>query len=257
MDDTKDTNVTTFIVANIMLTVLFLAGLYLQIKICLISKNEKDMTWKLHICNSMVMISYYCFRIGFEFVTFFIPHLHEHTGKWFCYVALAANVFGALSIASHSIVISMYKYVYIVHHNLIRRIGADESSTISFWISLFLPAVFTISYVARPEGTTYSSISTCLETKVEKATEVAESSVGKIKMLLFCGFEDDDYSSMGVFGYFMNITSLIGCFFTSVMIFVCASNVVEAFFYQRIFSFMKRYVHILIFHPFFMGRYYY
>ena len=229
----------TFIIANSFLTVIFLIGLYLQIKIIISSNVERGVTWRIDMCNSIVMIVFYSFRILFEIIIYIVPVLHIYTGKWFCYVALFLKLFGAFSVISHSIVVSVYKYIFIVHQDLIRYVGVDNASLTSFWISLILPAALAVSFIARPVLPSYASIFKCLEMKVEKSAHANESSTEKIKALLFCGFDDFSEIEYGVIDYLMNIINMFGCLLTTLVVVFIIANIMEAFFYQRIFRFIK------------------
>ena len=186
------------------------------------------------------MIAYYTFRILFEIITYVIPSLHEYTGKWFCYFSLFVLGFGGLSIVSHSLVIAIYKYVLIVHRDLIRVLGEDKASLISFWINLAFPATWAVSILARPNLPAISSIFNCLGKDVTKSTEANETSGDMMRRFFFCGFDDYDDNQYGVFGYVMNVTNILGCFLTSVMFFAVVINIIESFFYQRIFACIKR-----------------
>ena len=198
-------DLTTFLIANAILITTFLLGLYFQIQIIISSKREKGVTWRVDMCNSIVMIFFYSFRISFEMVSHFIPILHPYTGKWFCYVTLIINMFGAIFVVSHSLIISVFKYFYIVHQSLIRYVGVNKASWASFWFSLFLPAVLTLLFVVRPSVNTYSSIYNCLGMEVEKSIHGNESSAQKIKTLVFCGFDNFSNNRYGLIDYFINI----------------------------------------------------
>ena len=230
----------TFVIANSFLVIIFLIGLYLQIKIIVASKVEKGVTWRIDMCNSIVMIIFYSFRIVGEIIIYNVPVLHVYTGKWFCYVALFINMFGAFSVISHSLVVSVYKYVFIVHQKLIRYVGVDNASLASFWISLVLPATLAVSFIARPTLPSYSSVYSCLGMNDEKSAHANESSTEKIKMLLFCGFDDFSDIQYGVFDYFINIVNMMGCFITVMLVVFILANIMEAIIYQRIFSFIKK-----------------
>ena len=229
------------IVSIISCSLLFLIGLYLQIKIIMVSKRDKDVTWKLDSCHSIVMIVFYSHRIIFEIINHWIPSLHEYTGNWFCHFGLFMNLFGAISLVSHSLTISMYKYVYIVHNKVVLTIGVDKAGWISFWLGLLFPSTMAVSFMARPATPSYSCVYNCLGKEAHKSTKVNESSVEKIGMFLFCGFADyDSHDSYGSFDRFMDITNITGCFITSTMVLIIVSNVLEVFIYLRIFSFIRR-----------------
>ena len=237
-------NTLSFIIGDVILGMLFIIGLSLQIKIILISKREKDMTWKLDICNSIVMIGYYSFRIFSENILHFYPEMNQHVGKWFCYVSFLFNIFGALYIASYSLIVVVHKYFYILHHNFVLLIGKDRYNTISFCCSLFIPMFIAISYVVRPEEHTYSSLSKCMGVGQSPWGE-DNTSMNKLRVLFFCGFDESFFDdSRDISEHLMNVISLIGCFLTTLTMILIISNCLEAFFYLKIFTFMKRYVSI-------------
>ena len=236
-------NLNTFIITNVILSVIFLIGLYIQIKIIIVSKQEKDMTWRIDICHSVVMITHFSFRILFAMITYIIPSLHQYTGKWLCYVGYFAIVYGYLSVVSHSLVISIHKYIFIVHQNRIHVFGVDRASLIAFWINLIFPAVFAVSIIGRPwnilmEYYTISSIFNCLGMD-EKATKTNKTYIYLLRRFLFCGFDDYD-SHDTFFGHVMNGVNMMGCFITSILLFIVLANIMEGFLYRQIFVYMKR-----------------
>ena len=241
-NSTSQHDFATFIIANTVLITTFLIGLYYQVQIIISSRKERGVTWRVDMCNSIVMIFFYSFRISFEFVTNFVPVLHPYTGRWFCYMTLFINIFGAIFIISHSLVISIYKYIYIVHQDLIRYIGVNTASLASFWLSLALPLTLTVLFVSQPTIPSYSSIYNCLGMDLEKSIHVNESSSLKVKRLLFCGYDDFSELDYGVIDYFINIINMMGCSLSILVVLIIITNMAEAFFYHRIFSFIKRLV---------------
>ena len=239
-DDASKQDLTSFIIANIFLIGIFLLGLHFQIQIIISSIREKGVTWRIDMCNSIVMIFFYSFRIIFEIITYFIPVLYPYTGRWFCWIALFINLFGATFIISHSLVVSAYKYVYIVHNDLVRYIGGNNVSIASMGLSLLLPALLTLMFVMRPTIPTYSSIYNCLGMEVEKSAHVNESSAVKVQRLLFCGFDDFSDTEYGLMDYFINIINMMGCFISVAIVAAIIANITEAFLYLKIFSFIKR-----------------
>ena len=233
-------DLSTFIIMNVLLSVIFIIGLYLQIKIIIVSKQEKDMTWKIDICHSVVMITHFCLRILFEFITYLTPLLHQYTGTWICYVVFFVTVYGSVSVISHSLVISIYKYICIVHQNQIQVFGVDRASLIAFWTNLLFPAVFAITLIARPYPLPWDKVNKCLEMHHwEYATKVNETSKSLLQRFLFCGFDNfDGHDSL--FGHVMNVANMIGCFITSVLLFIVMTNIMEVFLYRQIFVYMKR-----------------
>ena len=121
------------------LLVFFFVGLYIQIKIIIVSLREKSVNWKVNIVHSIVMMIFFGVRILFEIITYFIPALHKYTGSWFCYVTLFLNQFGLASLLSHSLIVAIYKYIYVMHNDFILSIGENKAGSISAWISIAMP----------------------------------------------------------------------------------------------------------------------
>ena len=232
-------NLNTFIITNIFLFALFIIGLILQIKIIIVSKKEKDITWKLDISHSLTMIIYFFLRILFEIITHITQSLHLYTGKWVCYVALFVNLYGTFSVTSHSLTVSIHKYIFIVHQNRIRRFRIDRADVFAFWANLIFPGILAISVIARPSVSAFSSVFSCLGTQDQYADKLNETSKALLQRYLFCGV-DDFKDNDSVIGYIMNVVNSMGCFITSVLFFIIMTNMIEGFLYRQIFVYTKR-----------------
>ena len=127
-----------FIIFNLIFSLIFIVGFVLQIRIIQVSIKEKDITWRTDVCHSIIMIVFYTFRILFEDLTFFVPSLHLFTGEWLCHTVYFVYMFGALSITSHSFIVSAYKYIYIVHDIFIRMIGRAKVAYYCFGLAYCL-----------------------------------------------------------------------------------------------------------------------
>ena len=248
--DDENIGFNSFFLQTSLIALLFSIGLYLQIKIVIVSIQEKDVTWKIDVCHSVVMIAYFSFRILFEVSTYLVPSLHQYTGKWLCHFALFVEVFCGLSLVCHSLVVATYKYIFIVHQDLIRVVGVYKASLISFWTSLCFPAVLAVSTMLRPSLPPIASITKCLGNgKVHWITENNRSE-SVMKTLFFCGFDDYANENTSGFSHFMDVINISGCFLTSALYLAIMANVMKIFFYQRIFAFMKRYDSIYMFEMF-------
>ena len=235
------TNVT---IVTLSLVFIYLIGLYLQIKIIIISKQDKDMTWRIDISHSIVMIIYYTFQILFETITHVIPNLSHFTGSWFCYFALFVKLYGMASIVGHSLVIAIHKYIFIMHGEIINNFGKEKAKKIALWINVFLPSVWAMSWMVRPHYS-IASVNMChgswirLQESSNEVNETASYTPGKLaETFFFCGMGDyDGYSS---FDYFIYVASQGYCFFQTVVSCIVVGNIIEIFFYKRIFNYMKR-----------------
>ena len=140
-----DSGVPVSAIIHILVQVLlFCAGLFIQIKIILVCKKEKDKTWQIHISHSIVLIIYYTFTIPFDAITYFIPFLSQYTGHWLCYIASFITLYGYYSAGAHTLLISVMKYVFIVHDKKVREIGEDKIKKAFFLINLAHPLLLTI-----------------------------------------------------------------------------------------------------------------
>ena len=241
-DDSDSINLQSFVAAITTLLILFVIGLYLQIKIIRVSIKNRGVNWKVDIQHSIVMTGFFSFRICFEMVTYFIPALHQYTGNWFCYITLLINQFGMVSVLSHSLIIAIYKYVYVMHNPFILFIGENKANLISVWSSIILPAVFAILLTARPSTMlSYYSILNCLGMKAETDTQTDMPLRQKLKTFFTCGFDDVKYHDRNeLSNQIINFVTIAGCSLTSVLLSIIILNVFEVFCYYRLFAFAKR-----------------
>ena len=241
-EDPESIDLHSFTAAITTLLVFFFIGLYIQIKIIIVSMREKGVNWKVNIVHSIVMMTFFGVRISFEIVTYFIPSLHLYTGSWFCYLTLFVNQFGVASVLSHSLVVAIYKYIYVMHNDFILSIGENKASSISAWISILLPLVLGISFTARPSSfLSYSSVLNCLAMKVEKDTHANVPWSRIFKYYFTCGFADStDHTRYKLFNLFINIIAILGCSLTSALLVVIVLNILEVVCYCRLFAFARR-----------------
>ena len=232
----------SFLISFLILVILFVVGLFLQIRILRISTRTKVTTWKIDISHSIIMIIYFSFRIGFEMLIDVFPTFHLHCGTWFCHLALFIQIFCGLSMISNSFIVALYKYLYIVHHNLFLAIGDESLGKVLIWGNFFVQAALSISAIVRPSFPRFSSVTRCLGQKIESSQYKTNISANlMLKKFFFCGLDDYEEDQVdGIFSYVMNFTNITGCFVTSVIFFVILTNLIEMFLYQKIFARMKR-----------------
>ena len=115
--------VLNIIIPTMLAIIIVFIGLYLHVKIIKISKKEKEMTWKLDITNSCILIFNCSHCLFMECITHIVPNLYKYTGEWFCYTSKIINYYGSLYTIGHSMIISILKYVLIVHWKKARSFG--------------------------------------------------------------------------------------------------------------------------------------
>ena len=125
------------IIPAILLICIGLIGLYLHVKIIIISKKEKEMTWKLDITNSCILIFNCTHSLVMENITYIVPNLYTHTGEWFCYASKVVSYYGNNYTIGHSMIVSILKYILIVHWKKSRDFGKENVKKVFFWINIF------------------------------------------------------------------------------------------------------------------------
>ena len=95
--------------------VLFLIGTFIQIEIISVCRKERGATWKIHVAHSVVLMINFAFNISFDTLIFFVPLVSHYTGKWLCYLSSFVTYYCFYSIVANSLVISIMKYIFIVH----------------------------------------------------------------------------------------------------------------------------------------------
>ena len=130
---------------------LIVLGTWFQTKIIMISKREKEMTWKHDITNSVFLIFHYAHAWLFHTLTYFISDLHNYVGKWYCYTYRILAYYGNIYTVGHSLSICAMKYILIVHWEKARNYEdtIELRTCFSCWTLFTLWSIteFTSSYI--------------------------------------------------------------------------------------------------------------
>ena len=141
-----ESNVTLTIIIGIIAMCFYLLGIYVHSKIIIISKKEKEITWKLDITNSGFVIATFTHSILLRLSTYMIPDLYLVTGEWFCYTSKVILDYGMMYIVGHSTIISLLKYFVVVHDETIRPYKQKVLDTF-FWMNMLHPAIGILLHV--------------------------------------------------------------------------------------------------------------
>jgi hypothetical protein len=117
----------------------FFIGIFLHVRIIIISKCEKGLTWKLDITNSSLSIVHFTHTILLYGITYAVEDLHIYTGEWYCYLAKELRYYGSLYVTTHSLVVSIMKYILIVHWQKVRDFGKEKVTNIFFFVNFLHP----------------------------------------------------------------------------------------------------------------------
>ena len=212
--------------------VLFFFGLFINIKVVLVCWKDRDgKAWRIQIAYSISIVLFFAFHLPFSVVTNAIPHLSDYTGDWFCNLATIVICYGINAMTTSSLLIAIMKYVFIVHPLKALRIGHEKIEKMFLTMYLALSFVMAIVDTITKDFEHYIVIRKCFALSDEQK-EITWKSI------FLCNFDE-----MGV-DVSNNLTLEIVlqtiCVVRSILEIVIASNILEAFFYYKIFKTMKR-----------------
>ena len=114
-------NIATSIVLETVIAILYVIGLYLNIKILIVSRKEKSMTWKIDFAHSIILIVLFTYNPLIHSLTFYVQDIYLVTGTSFCYVAKVVSHFLIVYVGAHSMIIAALKYIVIVYGEKLDR----------------------------------------------------------------------------------------------------------------------------------------
>jgi hypothetical protein len=138
---------TLFAFARILIVII---GEIVNIKAWKMIKKEtgilSDVT-KLFVCTHMVYLPYLVF---FIISTDFIHPLYNVIGQWYCTCGWLVFVFGGMIISSHSFVVALMRYFFIIHKTRAKAFGKDKAKRLFLYLSILIP--LTVAVTGAIEG---------------------------------------------------------------------------------------------------------
>ena len=214
--------------------VFFGIGTYLQIKIIRVCKKEKDKTWLIDITRSVVLIPLCFFNTLFEPLNDYFPNYPEYTGVSVCYVFALIYILLPNIVLFHSLLISIMKYLWIVHHEKMRAIGDEKVIKWFFWFNLIHALLITVPTIVLLDFESSHALVHCFGLE-EEITQRYNSSSAKLERMFMCKLQSG-YDAEGSISY---IVMQSFCGIKMVYTTFVMSNIWEGFFYYMIFKKMK------------------
>ena len=214
---------------------LFFIGTFIQVKLICVCYKEKGKCWQIHVAHSVVLIVSFTFLISFEAIMHFIPFLSQHVGSWICYVASFIVFYSFYSIVAHSLVISVIKYLEVVHFQKVRKWNETTLMHCIFITNLLHPLVLTISNIAASDWGSNTSLHSCFKNISEESGKY-NYSVDTIEKPFLCVFQDSNSENMDASYIFKKCL----CFIRTIVNIVTSSNIIEGYLYLKIFKNIKR-----------------
>ena len=216
---------------------IFSTGVFLQVKIILTLKRDQAIAWEIDVAHSIAMIVIFTSVLILDTISYLQPTFDDFFGKWYCDLLLFEFLLGFFEILFHSMYISLYKYIFIVHNETVNRIGQQKTKQILLWSYFIVLIAWTISLVVREKnlGELSDTVSCSITSDRTSDNRTKEAF---IRHIFSCSIEDLDQTSMG--NVVINILTKFACTSQSIMNVAVALNVPEIFFYFRIFGRINR-----------------
>ena len=111
MSSTKNDEVYPILIALMVLAVaIYFCGVYFHVKIIQASRKDNDLTWKLDIANSIIILFHFFQSIFMHTITYIVKDLYLYIGEWFCYLFKVIANFTTFYIFGHALIISCLLY---------------------------------------------------------------------------------------------------------------------------------------------------
>ena len=219
---------------------LFFIGTFIQIKTISICKQEKGATWKIHVIHSIILIINFAFNISFDSVIYFIPSLPSITGPWICYFASFLAYYCFYSIVANSLVISIMKYLFIVHQILPSSEKGSKIKSLFIFIYLLHPLFLTTCNILTSDWGTFSSVEKCIIYTSNNSSDhkIAHDGLNHDEKSFLCILEIPNTKLNDMDIHF--IARQIVCVLRTIVNFSANTNLLEVFFYYKIFRKMRR-----------------
>jgi hypothetical protein len=253
--DMQDQNITSFILEEINLyhqpmpdpiyaSIFFLvmaieviAGLYLHKKVLVLLKKENGIV--KNVTKTFVFTQMLVWPLGVFMITItnFIHPLQDIFGKWFCFTSWIFLYFSMNLIFSHSFIVAMMRYFFIVHSKKVNVMGKEKVKKLFHLFSILLPTLVTLGQITKStDGQSISFVNKCYG-KHHK-TFLIETSTSNVFKKNFCeiNFYGDAKEPAQIIGLLMQFLCVVS---TTTMI-IMGTNLTEGIIYARLFSYMRR-----------------
>ena len=167
-------------------------------------------------------------RIPFMAVAYLSPNIFSDIGSWVCYISAFVFAFGTHSVASHSLIVAILKYVFIVHTMKARVFGEEKIQRLFLYINFVLPLIIAIiDNMITSDFRQSGILDTCFNPSTEKDLPYNVEPHNAYYMFgnIIGKFEKEKTSF-----FYLQLVLVI---FQTVAFLTTGTNIVEAVFYFR------------------------
>ena len=219
--------------------ILFFIGTFIQIKTISICKQEKGATWKIHVIHSVILIINFTFNISFDSVIYFMPSLSNITGPWICYLSSFLAYYCFYSIVANSLIISIMKYLFIVHQILPSSEKGSRIKSVFIFIYLLHPLFLTICNIITSDWGTFSSVEKCFSYTSNNSNDhkiTPDDNQDEKSFLCILEMHNTKMHDIDIHFFARQIV----CILRTIVNLAANTNILEVFFYYKIFRKMRR-----------------
>ena len=209
----------------------------IHIKLLKLIKKEKCIicdVMKFYVCTQMVYLPLLMLSI---ITTDFIYPVDDVVGRWFCTCAWLVFTFGGLITTSHSFIVALMRYFFIVHETKAKQFGKEKAKKIFLYLSVLIPVFIVVTgAIEGSEIHWMSFINKCYNNHY-KVFLIETSTISGFKKRIFkLGVDELRTSSTIVRAILWRISRIVRTIITLMIGF----NVTEGILYYKTLSHLNR-----------------
>ena len=212
-------------------------GIVVQVKVWHLIKNEKSLTTevvKVYIVALIVMHPHF---LMFVTIIDFIHPINQVVGQWFCTLNTFILYFCFIIIAFNSFIVSLMRYLFIVHEEKVKKFGKQNVKRFFLVLSMLIPLLMNLwRTVDPPAKDPMSWVNKCNGNHHKVyLMKVTSSHLAGEGMCSTMKYDEGDYYQM-----FIAFLVKLSCISRVVIVFIMGLNFTEGFIYFKIFRHMMR-----------------
>ena len=119
-------------------------GEYIHLKVFKLMKEENGLINDVARMFTIIQMFYWPFWLIFSTTTDFIHPLKDVIGEWYCFMGWFIHWSCWTYISFHSFIVSVMRYIFIVHNSKVEAYGGDKAKKIFFFLSIAIPVFLVI-----------------------------------------------------------------------------------------------------------------
>ena len=228
------------VTVDIILTLEFLIGFYLQTKKIKRVKQERAVSWEIEIYHSIVCMTHFGLVIMLNILGYANPVISDNTAHILCTCGRYAITWSVTAIMFHSLSVTVYKYRAIIIKGIEYRHEKPQKLLCVFII--IFPILWTaLEMLVKGGGTPALGVDFISKTiPICRKVNFESGKPNPSDKSLFCGFRasNDIYNDDWYIIYYVTEFYCLLQFYCIPLL--INANIIEAFLYFIIFRFMER-----------------